>query len=94
MILKCGLWDLSSLTKDRTWAMAMKAPSPNHGTAREFPKLWYFSGPLRLCCDLQKYLTLPSHTLGGTESLEGVGLGKFSFTDSDEALEKYFFLTE
>ena len=24
-------------TGDRTWALAVKAPSPNHGTAREFP---------------------------------------------------------
>ena len=29
--------DLSSLTRDRTWAMAVKAPSPNHWTTREFP---------------------------------------------------------
>ena len=33
----CSLQDLSSLTRDRTWAMAVKAPSPNHWTTREFP---------------------------------------------------------
>ena len=33
----CGLWDLSSLTRDGTWATAVKAPNPNHWTAREIP---------------------------------------------------------
>ena len=32
-----GLQDLSSLTKDRTQAPAVKAWSPNHWTTREFP---------------------------------------------------------
>ena len=33
------MWDLGSLTKDQTQAHpAMKVPSPNHWTAREFPK--------------------------------------------------------
>ena len=31
-----SLWDLSSPTRDRTWALAAKAPSPDHWTAREF----------------------------------------------------------
>ena len=31
------LRDLSSPTRDRTWAMAVEVPSPNHWTAREFP---------------------------------------------------------
>ena len=35
----CGLRDLSSLTRDGTWALAVKALSPNHWTAREFPML-------------------------------------------------------
>ena len=35
-----GLWDLSSLTRDWTWATAVKAPSPNHWTARELPQLY------------------------------------------------------
>ena len=26
----CGFWDLSSLTRDQTWATAMTVPSPNH----------------------------------------------------------------
>ena len=30
-----GLGDLSSLTRDQTRAMAVKAPSPNHWTTRE-----------------------------------------------------------
>ena len=36
-----SLWDLSSPTRDWTWATALKAPSPNHWTAGEFPlELW------------------------------------------------------
>ena len=31
-------WLLSFLTRDWTWAMAVKAPSPNHWTACEFPQ--------------------------------------------------------
>ena len=31
-----SLWDLSSSTRDQTWATAVKTPSPNHWTAREF----------------------------------------------------------
>ena len=33
----CSLQDLSSLTRDQTWTTAVKALSPNHCTAREFP---------------------------------------------------------
>ena len=33
-----GLWGLSSLTRDWTQALAVKAPSLNHWTTREFPK--------------------------------------------------------
>ena len=33
-----GLWDLSSPARDHTWALAVKAPGPNHWTAREFPQ--------------------------------------------------------
>ena len=35
----CGLQDLSSLTRDRTQALAVKMTNPNHWTAREFPCL-------------------------------------------------------
>ena len=31
-------WDLSSPTRDWNWLLAVKAPSPNHWTSREFPK--------------------------------------------------------
>ena len=31
-----GLWDLSSLTRNLTWVLAVKVP--NHWAAREFPK--------------------------------------------------------
>ena len=34
--------DLSSPSRDRTWAPAMKVPSPNHWTARELPSLFTF----------------------------------------------------
>ena len=33
----CSLWNLRSLTKDQTWVLAVKAPSPNHWNAMEFP---------------------------------------------------------
>ena len=40
LALPCGgLWDRSSLTWDRTWAAAVKAPGPNHWTTRELPGL-------------------------------------------------------
>ena len=32
-----GLWDLCSPTRDQTQTLAVKAPSPDHWTAREFP---------------------------------------------------------
>ena len=32
-----SIWDLSFLTRDQNWALAMKTPSPNHWIAREFP---------------------------------------------------------
>lgn len=32
-----GLWDISSLTLDWIWALAVKVLSPNPWTAREFP---------------------------------------------------------
>ena len=39
-----GLWDLSSLTRNRTQAPAVKARSPDHRTAGEFPSLFYQNG--------------------------------------------------
>ena len=33
----CGLQDLSSLTRDCAWTMAMKARNPNHEAIRELP---------------------------------------------------------
>ena len=38
-----SLWDLSSPTRDWTWATAVKAPSPNHWTAGEFPRGFFYS---------------------------------------------------
>ena len=37
LALLCGLPDLSSLTRDWTWALTMKVPSPKHWTGRKFP---------------------------------------------------------
>ena len=37
----CGLRDLSSPTRDWTRGPAVKAPSPNHWTTREFPASLY-----------------------------------------------------
>ena len=45
-VCTCGsqtLWGLSSLTRDWTWAMAMKAQNPNHWATRELPKHVYSS---------------------------------------------------
>ena len=41
---QCSLWDLSSPTRDQTQALAVKARSPNHWTAREFPGTTCFEG--------------------------------------------------
>ena len=37
-----SLWDLSSPTRDWTWAPAVRASSPNHWIAREFPSHGFF----------------------------------------------------
>ena len=34
-----GLWDLSSLTQDWTWPLALRARSSSHWTTREFPHM-------------------------------------------------------
>ena len=39
--MPCGLWDLSSPTRD-PWPLAVRAWSPDHWTAREFPKVSVF----------------------------------------------------
>ena len=39
----CGLQDLSSLTRDWTWAATVKAPSPHRWTAWEFPPFHVWS---------------------------------------------------
>ena len=36
--LRRGMWDLSSQTRDRTWAPCMEALSINHWSAMEFPR--------------------------------------------------------
>lgn len=36
----CGFWDISSLTRDWTWAPAVKAPDPNHQTTKELLVLY------------------------------------------------------
>ena len=35
------LWDLSSLTRNQTWAPWVKVPSPNYWTAREFLRVGF-----------------------------------------------------
>ena len=40
--IPCGLQDPHSLPRIEPWAMAVKAPSPNHETAREFPTSFFF----------------------------------------------------
>ena len=39
--MPCSLWDLSSVTRDWTLAMAAKAQNPNHWTIRELPTYRY-----------------------------------------------------
>ena len=39
----CGLQDISSLARDWTWATTVKASSPHHWTAREFPHFHVWS---------------------------------------------------
>ena len=39
LAMPCGMWDLSSPTKDRTQAPCLEAWSLNHWTAREAPQL-------------------------------------------------------
>ena len=53
-----GLWGLISPTSDRTWALAVKAPSPNHWTAREFPGSDY----LELCNQISSFSFKKSFT--------------------------------
>lgn len=54
----CSLLDLTSPTGDRTWALAVKVPSPNHGTAREFPpKSTLFQATSHLFIGRSKSLT-------------------------------------
>ena len=36
LFMPCDLWDLSSLTRDQTQAMAVKVSSHSHWTTREF----------------------------------------------------------
>ena len=43
-----GLQDLSSPTRDQSQAPAVKALSPNHWTAREFPVLIFYNGLSKL----------------------------------------------
>ena len=42
LTVRHGFWDLSSPTRDRT--RAVKALSPNHCTARKFPRVMFFVG--------------------------------------------------
>ena len=47
-----ALPDLGSLTKYRTWAPGVKAPSPNHCAIREFLISYFWDPPMLLCIDL------------------------------------------
>lgn len=44
-----GLQDLSSLIKDGTWALAVKALSDNHWTSREFSQSFDYN--LKMDCN-------------------------------------------
>ena len=47
-----ALPELGSLTKYRTWAPGVKAPSPNHCTIRESLISYFWDPPMLLCIDL------------------------------------------
>ena len=40
--MECGMWDLSSLTRNQTYAPAVEVQSLNHWTTREVPFVAYF----------------------------------------------------
>ena len=40
--MPCGMWDLSSLTRDQTCSSALEAESHNHWTARKSSSLHFF----------------------------------------------------
>ena len=52
-----GLWDLSSPTRDRTQAPAVKAPSPNHWTTREFLKAVFITSVTSKICFCDDYFS-------------------------------------
>ena len=60
LAMPCGLWDLSSQTRHRTQAPAVKAPSPNHWTTKEFLSKFSFILPNSglLNCILGEFLHL------------------------------------
>ena len=37
-----GLWDLSSLSRNWTWAMAVKTQNPNHWSTRQLPNVRFY----------------------------------------------------
>ena len=55
LAMLCGMWDLSSLTRDRTCTPALEVQSLNHWTSRDIPEItfssyffltYFFSAPL------------------------------------------------
>lgn len=69
--MTCGLWDLSSPSRDRTRAPAVKTASPNHWTAREFLQVFCFKtfihnlkhkplwqGKREICSSIMKHQSL------------------------------------
>ena len=93
-----GLQHLSSLTRDPTWATAVKAPSPNHWTARELPSWEFFlrhDSPVSfLCSKLQRFRIVWPHGASGTRtwfdntttwmSLEDIMLSEISQSQKDK----------
>jgi len=54
LAMSFGSQDLSSLTRDGTWAHKSESPSPNHWITREFPKRCYYNFFFREALGLQK----------------------------------------
>ena len=58
---QCSLWNLSSPTRDWTWApLTMKAPSPNHWTTRELPE---FADKKAICVSGELYRVFIRYSL-------------------------------
>ena len=97
-----GLWDLSSLIKDWTLAMAGRAPNPNHQAIRELPAWWFFNWqcwnstlPSRKCVSMEIFYCMnfsPSlNVFSHPDSLETDYVGLHRVTNAFHIILKSYF---